>query len=76
MSNPERPLWAMRLSERDFELSTRGVFTTHAASEYTGLSEGTIRKALKNNELAGAKLGKGWRIAKRDLNAFARIDEA
>lgn len=71
-----RPNWAKGLDEATYDLAVRGVFTTAAAAAYTDLSEGTIRQAIATGQLKARKQGKGWRIQKRDLDAFFNAEEA
>lgn len=72
----KRPRWAKYLAEEDYELTARGMFTTAAAAAYAGVSEGTIRQAIKQGKLKATRLGRGFRIALRDLKAFLGIEEA
>lgn len=66
--------WDGELPEVDRELAARGMFTIKAAAAYTGYSEGLLRKAIRQGELKATKRGKGYRITKRDLDAFLGID--
>lgn len=76
MMSESRPGWAKNLNEKDFDLVTRGVYTTSAAAAFTGLAESSIRQAIARCDLKARKQGKGWRIQERDLVAFFHADEA
>lgn len=72
----ERPRWAKSLSEKDYDLALRGVFTTSAAAAYVGRSEAAIRKAIHSGDLKATKFGKGYRTTKPELEAFAGFPAA
>lgn len=76
MTDKNRPTWAKELPDRDFELAMRGSFTTLAAAAYTGLSDGTLRRAVMSGDLEALKRGKGLRFQKRHLDAYAGFEEA
>ncbi len=66
--------WDAVLPELDRGLAERGMFTVKAAAAYAGYSEGLIRKAIREGDLRATKRGKGYRITKRDLDAFLGIE--
>ncbi len=43
------------------------VLTVKQIAEYLQLNEITIKRALRNKELKGFKVGNNWRIQKKDL---------
>jgi len=42
------------------------------ASKYLGLSVHSTGYLVRNNQLPGAKVGRGWRFMKEDLDLFIR----
>lgn len=42
------------------------------ASQLAGLSQGWLRKAIKDNKLKAAKRGKGWNIKRADLETYVK----
>jgi excisionase family DNA binding protein len=46
------------------------VFTPEEVAKYLKVAPKTIREYLKAGKLKGFKMGKQWRIRKRDLEAF------
>lgn len=76
MEMQERPNWAQGLSDNEYCLALRGSFTLNAAAPYGDVAKSTLRAALDRGDLRGRKVGKGWRIAKRDLDAYLGLDGA
>jgi excisionase family DNA binding protein len=42
------------------------------ASKYLGLSVHSTGYLVRNNQIPGAKVGRGWRFLKADLDQFIR----
>lgn len=49
------------------------VLTVEQIAEKFEVHPETIRRALKSGELKGFKLGKGWRVYQKDLNAYIEL---
>lgn len=69
MSTEQRPSWATGLTEKDCDLAMRGSFTVAAAVAYTGVSDKTIRRLIKEGALEAKRIGNGFRISKSSLDA-------
>jgi excisionase family DNA binding protein len=52
-------------------ISEKIILTLKDAVALTSLSEDTLYAAIKDGRLSAKKIGKGWKIKRSDLNAFA-----
>jgi len=48
------------------------LLTTAQTAEYLQLTERTIRQYIKDKKLPASKLGKAWRIKKRDVDKLIK----
>ena len=70
MSNTERPAWAQKLDQVDFELAMRNWFTVKAAAAYLQVSRSWIYAQAQSKRLAYRKVGKRHLFSKADLDGF------
>ena len=50
------------------------VLTTQEACDYLRISRPTYLKYLYGGKIKGAKVGKGWKVLKSELNRFLKGD--
>lgn len=68
-----RPPWAANLTDREYELTTRGIFGINAAAAYLDTSPGYVRKLIAKGTIVARKVGKHVRIHKAQLDAILGI---
>jgi len=47
------------------------IATLKELAEFFKISEGTVRRALKSGDLKGFKLGRDWRVEKKEVLKWA-----
>lgn len=63
-----RPPWAVSLTDREYELTTRDLFGVNAAAAYLDSSPGYVRKLIARGTIVARKVGKHLRIHKSQLD--------
>ncbi len=49
---------------------SRPMMTVHEVADLLKVKESTVRSWIKENDLRAIKLGRDWRVAVKDLEAF------
>lgn len=48
------------------------ILTVAQAASYLKLCDKTVRRLIKKNALAASKVGKSWRIQKKDIETYLK----
>ena len=48
------------------------IYTITQAAQYLQICEKTVRRLILKQELIASKVGKSWRIQKRDIDAYLK----
>jgi excisionase family DNA binding protein len=62
-----RPHWARNLSEADWALAERNLFTAVAAAAYMGTSRAWVFRAAREHRIPLRKIGRRHLLRKQDL---------
>lgn len=73
MNTEHRPHWARELSESDWALSERGLFTAVAAAAYLGTSRAWVLREAREQRLPVRRIGRRHLLRKQDLDRILGV---